>query len=112
MSGSSDLAKLVGLTELVLDHRLHKLREAAAARDRSRMQIEAISAAAGPAGLPPVTEAFVGLAYRRWADIRKSELNAVIARQTVSWIDARSQAVTAFGRAQAVRSVIARVPRK
>lgn len=112
MSRNDDLVRLTGLTELVLDHRLNQLREAAAARDRSCMQMAAISAAGAPAGLSPVTEGLVGLGYQRWADIRRGELNAVIARQTAAWIEARSGAAVAFGRVQAVRGIAERLARK
>jgi hypothetical protein len=112
MSKRADLAKVTALTQLVLDHRLHQLREAAAARDRSQMQLGAITAAAAPADLSPVTAGLVGLAYQRWADIRRSELNAVIARQTATWIEARSDARTAFGRVQAITGVAEKLPRK
>ena len=112
MSNRDDLAKVAGLAELVLDRRLQDLREAAAARHRSRMQLDAIMAAAAPADLPPVTAGLVGLAYQRWADIRRSELNAVIARQTATWLTARSEAATAFGRLQAIRGVAEKLARK
>ena len=69
------------------------------------MQLNAISAAAAPADLSPVTAGVVGLAYQRWADIRRSELNAVMARQTAAWIDARAEAAIAFGRTQAMRGI-------
>jgi hypothetical protein len=112
MSKRADVAKMSVLAQLVLDQRLHQLREAAAARERSRMQLDAITAAAAPADLPPVSAELIGLAYQRWADIRRSELNAVIARQTAAWMDARSDAATAFGRLQALNGVAAKLPPK
>lgn len=112
MSKRDDLARLTELTQLVLDQRLHLLREAAGARDRSRLQLDALAAASAPADLPPVTAGLVSLTYERWADIRRSELNTVIARQTVEWMGARSDAATAFGRLQAIKGVAAKLPGK
>jgi hypothetical protein len=47
----------------------------------------------------------VGLAYDRWADVRRSELNLVIARQTAEWIETRVEAGTALGRLQALQGL-------
>lgn len=105
MSQKHDIQRLEGLAQLMLDHRLGRLREAADLRDRSRMQLRAVNAAAEPADLPPVAAGLVGIAYQRWADVRRAELNAVIARQTVDWMQARAEAGNALGRMQALRGV-------
>jgi hypothetical protein len=102
MTTARDLARLAGLAQLTLDHRLASLREAAQSLDQSRMQLRSINAGAAPADLPMVAAERVGLTYQRWADVRRSELNLVIARQTADWIEARSAAGTAFGRLQAL----------
>lgn len=112
MSDKDQLSKLVALTELVFDNRLHLMREASAARAQSRMQLDAISAAGAPADLPTVTAGLVSLAYQQWADVCRSELNAVLARQTTIWIEARAEASTAFGRVLALRGVAGRLKGK
>ncbi len=93
------------LAQLMLDHRLSQLRKTRIDLDRSRSQLQAINAAAEPADLPMVAAQTVALTYQRWADVRRSDLNLVIARQTVDWIGARDDAGTAFGRLQALRGL-------
>lgn len=108
---AADLAKLGEITDLVLENRLHLLRQAAAARAQSLMQLSALSAGCEPTDLPTITEELVGLSYQRWADLRRAELNAVIARQTADWISARAEAKIAFGRAEAIRGLAAKLRR-
>ena len=94
----------------MLDHRLGQLHTAAAELERSRAQLAAINRAARPAeDLGPVVAERVALAYDRWADARRSELNLVIARQSASWIEARSDAQGAFGRVQALQGLATRL---
>jgi hypothetical protein len=112
MSRRSDIAGLEGLARLLLDHRLSRLREAAARREQSRMQIEAVDRAAAPAELPPVAAGQVQLRYQLWADVRRSELNALLARQTVEWMAARDEARSAFGRTEALRGIVDRMAGK
>lgn len=109
MSRASDMARLADLAQLMLDHRLGKLRNAAVELERSRMQIAALDQPSTPLDLEPVTAGKVALTYGRWADQRRAELNLVIARQTVDWIEARSEAQTAFGRVQALQGVATRL---
>lgn len=105
MSKARDLSRLADLAQLMLDHRLGQLRQSADALDQSRMQLAAVNRAAKPADLDPVTAARVGLGYDRWADVRRAELNLVIARQSAAWHEARSEAQTAFGRVQALQAL-------
>jgi hypothetical protein len=109
MSKASDMTRLAELAQLVLDHRLGKLRSAVAELERSRMQIAALDQPAPPQDLEPVTAEKVALTYSRWADQRRAELNLVIARQTVDWIEARGEAQTAFGRVQALKGLATRL---
>lgn len=109
MTKARDLARLAELAQLMLDHRLGQLRLTADALDQSRMQLAAINRAPEPADLDPVTAARVGLGYDRWADVRRAELNLVIARQSAVWHEARSDAQTAFGRVQALQGLVAQV---
>lgn len=112
MSKASDLARLAEVAQLMLDHRLGQLSKAACDMERSRMQLSAINQAAQPANLEPVTAEKVALSYDRWADQRRSELNLVIARQTAGWLEARTDAQTAFGRVQALRGLATRLGEK
>ncbi|WP_374645905.1 hypothetical protein [Tabrizicola sp.] len=109
MTRLKDLRTLATLSQLVLDQRLAGLRQAAGQLERSRAQLQAITAAAAPADLPPVAAGLVDIAYRRWADIRRTELTAAIARQTVDWMEAKAGAATAFGRLQALKGAADRL---
>lgn len=109
MTTSKDIARLAEVAQVMLDHRLGQLRGAAAELERSRMQLASINAAARSADLAPVTAEKVALTYDRWADVRRSELNLVIARQTAAWMEARSEAQTAFGRVQALQGLATRL---
>jgi hypothetical protein len=112
MTKADDLAKLAEVAQLMLDHRLGQLRSRAAELERSRMQRDALSRTAQPSDLEPVTAEKVALTYDRWADQRRAELNLVIARQTASWLEARSDAQTAFGRVQALQGLATRLGKK
>ena len=112
MSKASDMGRLAEVAQLMLDHRLGQLRTTAAELERSRMQLAALDQPARPADLQPVTAEKVALTYDRWADQRRAELNLVIARQTASWIEARSDAQTAFGRVQALHGLATRLKEK
>ena len=112
MSRPTDIKRLEALAQLVLDQRLQALKQSADRLERSRAQLQAINAGAAPAELPPVAAGLVDVAYRRWADLRRTELNGVIARQTVDWIEDRNHAGAAFGRVQALRGALSRLERK
>ena len=107
MSKAKDLSRLADLAQLMLDHRLGQLRASADQLDQSRMQLAAINRAAEPADLDPVTAVRVGLGYDRWADVRRADLNLVIARQSAAWHEARSEAQSAVGRVQALQGLVA-----
>lgn len=109
MSQAKDLKRLAEVAQLMLDHRLGQLHGAAEELERSRMQLTAINAAGRPADLELVTAGKVALTYDRWADQRRAELNFVIARQTAAWMEARSEAQTAFGRVQALQGLATRL---
>lgn len=113
MSKTKDLQRLAELAQLMLDHRLAQVRTAAAEIERSRMQLAAINAAAQPsAALDPMVSEKVAIAYDRWADVRRSELNLVIARQTAAWLETRTEAQSAFGRVQALENLASRMGKR
>jgi hypothetical protein len=109
MSRSADLRRLQALAQLTLDHRLQALNQASDRLERSRMQLAAVNGAAAPADLQPIAAGLVDVAYRRWADVRRAELNALLARQTAEWIEARAEAATALGRVQALQGAMTRL---
>lgn len=109
MTRSRDIAALQGLAGMLLDHRLSQLRQAAERCDQSRMQIAALDQPAEPTGLDLAPAAQVALSYQLWADVRRAELNTVLARQTADWLAAREDARHAFGRAEALRGIATRL---
>ena len=72
------------------------------------MQRDALTKLQDPGDLPVAVAGAVGLAYSRWADHRRADLNTVIARQTVACMAARTEAATAFGKVQALRAALDR----
>jgi hypothetical protein len=109
MTRPRDIAALQGLARMLLDHRLSRLREAADRCDQCRMQIAALDRPPEQDGLELAASAQVALRYQLWADVRRSELNTVLARQTAEWLAARDDARHAFGRAEALRGIATRL---
>lgn len=95
---------LAQLADLVLEDRLAKLRCAAAARAQTAAQIAALVETPAE-GLDPVVAAQQSLRYQRWADVRRQDLNLVLARQTAAWLSAHQAASHAFGRAEVTRTL-------
>lgn len=108
MKRDQDMARLLDLAQMSLDHSLGRLRSSKAQLDHSRMQLSAITQGVQPGDLEPIMAARIGLGYERWADMRRAELNTVIARQTADWLEARDAAQTAFGRVQALLALSGR----
>lgn len=105
MKKDHDMARLVHLAEMSLDHSLGRLRSSRARLDQSRMQLSAINQTGLQVDLEPIVATRVGLGYERWADIRRAEFNMIIARQTADWLEARDAAQVAFGRVQALQAL-------
>ena len=112
MTKTQDAQRLQDLAQLMLDQRLHALRLAGEQLQRSRDQLSAINDPAAPVDLSPVTAGLVDVTYQRWADIRRAELNATIARQTVALIEARAEAGQAFGRTRALEGALTRLAQR
>ncbi|MCU0826420.1 MAG: hypothetical protein MUE52_03205 [Tabrizicola sp.] len=108
MSRAKDILRLQDLAALVRDHQLAQLRDAAARCEQSKMQISALEREPADVGTDLVAAGLIELRYQAWADVRRSELNAVLARQTADWLAAREEARTAFGRSEALRAVASR----
>ena len=104
-----DVAVLQALSKLLLDKRLSQLRRAAELREQSRMQIAALDVRPEPTDLGLAAAEQVAMRYQRWADVRRAELNTVLARQTADWLAAREEARLAFGKGEALRGIAARL---
>jgi hypothetical protein len=106
MSQKQQLAKLGQLSNLLLDSRLAVLQAAARAKLESEAQLAGLTAPQPLAEqISDIAAALAGLNYQRWADARRAELNMLLARQTVTWMEARESAREAFGKKQALGGV-------
>ena len=112
MTSKRDFIRLQEITDLVRDHRLGQMRSAAAKRAQSLQQIEALDRPDDGTDQASIVGNLVALRYQTWADRRRAELNVVLARQTVDWIDAVDSARKAFGQTQALRALRDRIERK
>lgn len=108
---ADDLTRLTRLQSAMLEASLAQLRSVSAARNKTRGALEDLSRGASPNadyGLSGAAADLAALAYQRWADSRRAELNSQLARQTAVWLEARDAARTAFGRDQALRALMNR----
>ena len=106
MSRNEQMDRLGDIARLMLDVRLAALQAANRAKQESEQQLAGLAARLAPAdGLPEVAAELAALSYQRWADVRRAELNLVLARQTAVWIDAREAARQAFGKKQALAGI-------
>jgi hypothetical protein len=110
MSQKQQLANLRQISALLLDSRLSTLNAAARAKQESEAQIAGLNQMpAKPENLSDVALERVSLTYQRWADTRRLELNMLLARQTVTWMEARDAARQAFGKKEALGGVAAKL---
>jgi hypothetical protein len=108
MNGQN-LSRLLALSGMVKDLRLAELSQAEAARAASNAALALLDMPPPETDLDAVAAARVQMTYARWADVRRAELKAAIARQTEICLAAQSRARTAFGRQQALISVADRL---
>lgn len=110
MSQKQQLTKLAQLSNMLLDSRLADLQKAARAKQESEAQLVGLTQPpTKPDGLSEVAAALSAMNYQRWADARRAELNLLLARQTVAWIEARDAAKEAFGKKQSLGSLAAKL---
>ena len=109
MKKTKDLVKLAELAELVLDSRLSRLQAAARAKQDCEAQLTGLAQIPQTgADLAGVAAELAGLNYQRWADARRAELHQLLARRTVSWLEARDEAREAFGKKQVLTQMATR----
>lgn len=109
---AEDLSRLQRVADLMLDHRLAHLRKTAETKAQSEAALAAL-ARPRPEGadLEGAAAALAAMAYQRWADARRKEINQTLARQTHDWLEARAAAQLAFGKADALRRLTERQAR-
>jgi hypothetical protein len=100
MRDAEKLQRLKQIGALLRDTRLMELERAARARQTSLDRLAELERPATSTDLPPVVAGEVAMRYALWADQRRTEINLVLARQTVAWVEARQEAALAFGRDQ------------
>lgn len=104
MKDVKNVKRLKTLSDIILNQHLAGLRACADARNQSLQRLADLVAT--PDGqLGPIASAAASLQYERWADLRRSELNIALARQTVAWMEARKNAETAFGRSEVLKKL-------
>lgn len=110
MSQKQQLAKLQQIAGLMLDSRLAALQTAARAKAESEAQLAGLAVElAAPADISAAAAERAALNYQRWADARRAELNLLLARQTVAWMEARDAARIAFGKTEALAGVASKL---
>ena len=110
MSETEKLQRLAQVSQVMLDARMLSLEKAARARQASLDLLAELDRPMPSGDLAPLVMAEVALRYALWADQRRSELNGILANQTVEWTEARQEAARAFGRNQIVQKLAGRKP--
>lgn len=100
-----DLEKLSHLGRMVLDLGLARLQQAKAAREETLRQIAALQAGIVDEGISEIAAHQAALRYQAWADLRRRELNLILARQTVAQLTAEDEARLALGRVDVLQRI-------
>jgi hypothetical protein len=109
MTKTKDMARLAQITGLILDLKLADLRAAAAKRQHSLDLLASLNKPSVAIDLSVLATHHAELRYQHWADVRRAEINLVLARQTADMHEARDAAGQAFGKDQALRGVQAKL---
>jgi DnaJ-domain-containing protein 1 len=104
-------ARLQAIAELLRDARLAELRRLAESQAATRAALADLASVPAETRLSAPAALRAELAWQAWADARRAELNRTLARQTAEVEAARETAARAFGRAEALRGVLARMAR-
>lgn len=104
MKQNDKLSKLVRIAGMLRDKRMHALKCASAERNRTRSLLQNL-AHGKPEEPQTIAEAQATLRYNRWADVRRAEINVVLAAKTAEWLQARSDAERALGQAEVLKKI-------
>lgn len=113
MSGiaKKQAAALSRVTQAVLGSSLTSLQTASRTRQELERRLAALDAERrrmSPDVTQETTRAGADLLWHRWAEAQRAQLNIALARARAEQAEARRAAVTALGRDQALRKVLAR----
>ena len=106
MKPDARLRQLQQISQLISDRRLAALQVCAAARNRSLQRLQDLEEKATLDPLEPIAQAQAELRYEAWADARRADINLLLARQTVEWMEARKAAESAYGKASVLQRLI------
>ncbi len=98
MSHREKLDQMRQISRLMLDVKLFALEQAARARQTSLDHLAELNKPHPAPDLNPVVAGEVRVRFEHWADLRRSDINLTLARQTAVWAEARQDAAQAFGR--------------
>lgn len=108
MNRKTQTTQLHEMAKLVLDVRLGAVRAAAKACEISLQRLADLEVP-GESVTDSVQEALRMQRYQQWADLRRAEINRGLARQTAEWLEAKDSARVAFGRAESVAMLRAKL---
>ena len=103
------LELLVQIAQMTLDRDLADLRLRAAEKANTEARLADLTAEPVLSTLPLVAAQMAELRWQKWADLRRAEINPILARQTAEWMEARAKAQRAFARGEALRALRARL---
>jgi hypothetical protein len=113
MTRQKSIAGLQRLADMVLDARLSELRKAATLRQASIEKLEGLRAPPPQLGDGQgIAEAMSALQFQSWAEVRRADISQTLAKQTANWLDARSSAAQAFGKARGFEKLALRMAQK
>ena len=104
MNKNRDLAALGRIANLLRDLRLSDLSQARAARQASLDRLADLKPLPS-LDLDAAAEAMVALRYQIWADLRRTEIEPVLASQTAKVVETTRQAREAVGKAEVLRKL-------
>ena len=105
MSTLKQLAALGRIADLMLDQRLQVLLRAQDARTATKDRIAALEQPQDLDACSLQASVQAQMLYQAWADMRRKDLNLVLAKQTVKVMEVESDARLAFGKQSALRQL-------
>jgi hypothetical protein len=111
MKDAARILALAQINEVALDQRLTALKAARTAKFSTQARIAALEVTDFETGCSLLATAQVELLYQAWCEDRRKQLNLLLARQTVTEIEADAAARAVFSRKIALHGLAARLGR-
>jgi hypothetical protein len=109
MKEAARITAIAQINELALDQRLGALKAARTAKAFTEARIAALDVTDFETGCSVMATAQVELLYQTWSEERRKQLNLLLARQTVTEIEADAAARTVFSKKIALEGLAARI---